>query len=169
MAPSRPIGRVKYFDKILWVANILESLDEPGEWVSSAVERKISFWPRGEGPGDGIVAPALSELVRVEGKIDYDEPGDRLKGTHTDHNLYWCPADPAWGQRYLDGQRLLGVENESLCADPRFVDIEKGDLRLKPKSPAWQLGFQQIDLADVGLLPNHPYDQRVDPKAERLR
>jgi hypothetical protein len=84
-------------------------------------------------------------------------PGDRLKGTHTDHNLYWCPTDPAWGQKYLDGQQPLGVENDSLCADPKFVDIEKGDLRLQPDSPAWKLGFQPIDLAKIGLLPKHPY------------
>ena len=29
LSPSRPIGRVKYFDKTLWVENILEALDEP--------------------------------------------------------------------------------------------------------------------------------------------
>lgn len=94
-------------------------------------------------------------------------PGDRLKGTRTDHNLYWCPTDPAWGQRYLDGQKSLGVENESLCADPKFVDIEKGDLRLKPDSPAWKLGFQRIDLASIGLLPNHPCYRRVEANRGR--
>ena len=96
-------------------------------------------------------------------------PGDRLKGTHTDHNLYWCPTDPAWGQRYLDGQQRLGVETDSLCADPQFVDLEKGDLRLRPDSPAWKLGFQPIDLAKIGLLPGHPYDRLGEADAERMR
>ncbi len=74
LSPSRPIGRVKYFDKTLWVENILEALDEPGEWVFNAAERKIYLWPKGDRPGDGIVAPGLTELVKVEGKIDYDGP-----------------------------------------------------------------------------------------------
>ena len=60
------------------------------------------------------------------------------------------------------------MENESLCADPKFVDIEKGDLRLKPDSPAWKLGFQRIDLASIGLLPNHPYYRRAEANAGRL-
>ncbi len=96
-------------------------------------------------------------------------PGDRLKGTHTDHNLYWCPTDPAWGQRYLDGQQPLGVENDSLSADPRFVDLKKGDLHLKPDSPAWKLGFEPIDLASIGLLPNHPYHGRDELHAGHSR
>ena len=52
-------------------------------------------------------------------------------------------------------------EGQSL-PDPKFVDLEKGDLRLKPDSPAWKLGFQRIDLSSIGLLPNHPYTDRAE-------
>jgi len=114
-----------------------------------------------------VYCPGNDYLPVLEYRSFSTGPGDRLKGTHTDHNLYWCPADAAWGQRYLDGQKSLGVENESLCADPQFVDIEMGDLRLKPDSPAWKLGFQRIDLASIGLLPNHPYYRRVEANAGR--
>ena len=93
LAPSRPIGRVKYFDKTLWVENLIEALDQPGEWVASAAQRKIYLWPKGDRPGDGIVAPRLTELIKVEGQIDYDGPRDQpvrglafqgLTFTHTD-------------------------------------------------------------------------------------
>lgn len=73
---SRPIGSVKFMDKTAWVENVLAVLDEPGEWVLHAAKRKIYFWPRGETPGDGIVAPQLTELICVEGRIDYDGPAD---------------------------------------------------------------------------------------------
>ncbi|MSU25259.1 MAG: right-handed parallel beta-helix repeat-containing protein [Opitutus sp.] len=73
---SRPIGAVKFMDRTAWVENVLAVLDEPGEWVLHAAERKIYFWPRGENPGDGIVAPQLTELIRVAGAIDYDGPRD---------------------------------------------------------------------------------------------
>jgi hypothetical protein len=113
--------------------------------TGARIERNLIYSPRKD------YHPVLEHRSFSSG------PGERLKGTHTDHNLYWCPNDPGWGQRYLDEQQALGVENQSVCADPKFVDIEKGDLRLKPDSPAWKLGFQRIDLASIGLLPNHPY------------
>jgi hypothetical protein len=116
-----------------------------------------------------VYSPRKDYLPVLEYRSFSTGPGDRLKGTHTDHNLYWCPTDPAWGHRYLDGQQVLGVETDSLCADPKFVNMEKGDLRLQPDSPAWKIGFQRIDLAKIGLLPNHPYDRRVDANTGRLR
>lgn len=116
-----------------------------------------------------VYSPRKDYLPVLEYRSFSTGPGDRLKGTHTDHNLYWCPTDPAWGQRYLDGQQPLGVENDSLSADPRFVDLKKGDLHLKPDSPAWKLGFEPIDLASIGLLPNHPYHGRDELHAGHSR
>jgi Right handed beta helix region len=83
--------------------------------------------------------------------------GDRLKDTHTDYNLYFCPADPLWGQRHIDEQRRYGVELHSVSADPMFVDVEHGDLRLRPDSPARALGINIWDISIAGLLSGHPY------------
>lgn len=62
-------------DKIdsCWVENVLEELDEPGEWVLNTREGKVYLWPRGESP---VVAPQLLELIRVEGDIDLEGPVD---------------------------------------------------------------------------------------------
>ena len=54
---SRTMGRVKFMDETAWVENILEVLDEPGEWVFSAAERKLYLWPTREVPSDAITAP----------------------------------------------------------------------------------------------------------------
>jgi hypothetical protein len=40
-----------------------------------------------------------------------------------------------------------------------FVDVEHGDLRLQPNSPALALGFQPWDISTAGLLPGHPIHQ----------
>jgi hypothetical protein len=120
----------------------------PLDITGARIERNIIYSPRSD------YLPVLEYRSFSTG------PGQRLKGTLTDHNLYWCPKDPNWGQRYLDEQQALGVETHSLCADPGFVDIAKGDLRLKPESPAWKLGFKPIDIPSIGLLPNHPYYRR---------
>ena len=44
----------------------------------------------------------------------------------------------------------LRPKMDSITADPMFVDPAKGDYRLKPDSPAFKLGFQPLDLEDVG-------------------
>ena len=64
---SRTMGRVKFMDETAWVENILEVLDEPGEWVFSAAERKLYLWPTRGAPSEAINAPLLTELLRIEG------------------------------------------------------------------------------------------------------
>ncbi len=64
----------------VWVENILEALDEPGEWVVNTKSRKIYLWPAHpaeDGSPQGILAPSTCELVRVEGDIDYDGATDK--------------------------------------------------------------------------------------------
>ena len=68
---SRTMGRVKFMDETAWVENILEVLDEPGEWVFSAADRKLYLWPTRGDPSDAIHAPRLTELLRIEGAIDH--------------------------------------------------------------------------------------------------
>ncbi|MGE5657475.1 MAG: right-handed parallel beta-helix repeat-containing protein [Actinomycetota bacterium] len=44
-----------------------------------------------------------------------------------------------------------GFDRHSLIADPKFANPEKGDFRMAPDSPAFQLGFKPIPLARIGL------------------
>lgn len=74
-----------------------------------------------------------------------------------DRNLYWdtrLAAQPASlqfaGVSLADWQRR-GHDVHSLIADPLFVAPQRGDFRLKPDSPAFQLGFRPIDLSRVGV------------------
>ena len=56
-----------------WVENVLEELDEPGEWALNTKDGKVYLWPRNESP---VMAPELIEFIRVEGKIDQQGPTD---------------------------------------------------------------------------------------------
>lgn len=56
-----------------WVENVIEELDEPGEWALNTKEGKLYLWPRNETP---VLAPQLFELIRVEGNIDKAGPMD---------------------------------------------------------------------------------------------
>ena len=73
-----------------------------------------------------------------------------------DYNLYWPASGQAIrvrgiGQETFDDWKKLGFEEHSLIADPLLVDVEGGDYRLRPESPAFRLGFRPIDVERIGL------------------
>lgn len=59
-----------------WIENVIDALDQPGEWVLNTQEKKLYLWPRADGPPTGIMRPLLREFIRVEGQIDIDAPTD---------------------------------------------------------------------------------------------
>jgi len=46
----------------------------------------------------------------------------------------------------------MGFDEHSIIADPLFVDPENDDYRLKSDSPAFKLGFRQINIEKIGLI-----------------
>jgi parallel beta-helix repeat protein len=125
-----PLGMLYYKDhkdhaRSCWVENVLDVLDEPGEWVLNSQQRKLYFWPKQDEPGDNIVAPCLRELIKIEGRIDEAGPVDEpvrnlvLKGmkfTQADRDL-WTKDDRGiqhdWEMFDKDTAlvRLRGAEN----------------------------------------------------------
>lgn len=59
----------------VWFENLPWTLTEPGEWLCTD-DGRIYYWPEGNEEPTDIVATNLSELIRVEGEIDYDGPTD---------------------------------------------------------------------------------------------
>jgi hypothetical protein len=87
--------------KSAWVENVPEALDQPGEWVLNTREGRLYLWPKGDSPGENITAPRLTELIRVEGKVDAMGPVDipvtnlvfrGLTFTHGDRDV-WTASD----------------------------------------------------------------------------
>jgi hypothetical protein len=71
-------------------------------------------------------------------------------------NLYWREGvEPTFGPLSWAKWQALGLDKDSLIADPLFVDPARHDYRLKPDSPAFKLGFEAFDLSQVG--PRQPY------------
>ena len=89
-----------------------------------------------------------------------------------DRNLFYDPdgsylVDGVPGVTDLDGWRShsAGHDRASLTADPRFMDARHGDFRLRHDSPAWTLGIEPVDLAAIGLQPEHPFADPDDAVA----
>lgn len=136
-------ARLKQEAATCWVENVIEALDQPGEWVLNTKEGKLYLWPRDNADPQGIVAPRLRELVRLEGAIDKMGPKDipvrnlRFRGlTFTHGERYLLAQDDAglqhdWDMHDKDHAlvRLRGTEN---CAieDCHFAHSGGGAIRV---------------------------------------
>ncbi|WP_146402561.1 right-handed parallel beta-helix repeat-containing protein [Planctomycetes bacterium CA13] len=87
-----------------WVENVLEELDEPGEWVLNTKEGKLYLWPRSESP---VLAPQLTELIRVEGEVDKIGPKDVPV-----RNLCFRGLTFMHGDRYQLSQDDAGLQHD---------------------------------------------------------
>jgi hypothetical protein len=69
-ADPRPSNKEK--DARYWIENTPDALDSPGEWYLDRQAGTVSYWPvAGEDlTRDEVIAPALLELVRIEGQPD---------------------------------------------------------------------------------------------------
>ena len=51
----------------------------------------------------------------------------------------------------IDEWQSLGFDQHSIMTDPLFRNPEKGDFKLEPNSPAFELGFKEFPLDQFGL------------------
>jgi len=75
------------------------------------------------------------------------------------HGVPDLPRQDTW-----QAWKKRGQDQGSQQADPRFVDPASRDYRLKPDSPAFAIGFKQIDLSKVGNYASP--DRRTWPRPE---
>jgi parallel beta-helix repeat protein len=99
---------------------------------------------------------------RFERNIVYWSEGDLLVGNldnlnfFFDRNLYWQEGggEVKFGKFSWDEWRGMGMDANSLIADPLFMDVGVGNFALNSSSCAFSLGFKPIDLDKVG--PRQP-------------
>ena len=149
-----------------WVENVVDAIDEPGEWALNTQTGKLYLWPRdGESP-TGIVAPKLMEYVRVEGNIDKEGPKDVparnliFRGlTFTHGERYSMKADDAGLQHDWDlhdrGNALLRLRGTENCTVEgcRFAHSGGGALRVDLHGQKNQISGNLIEyVGGTGIL-----------------
>lgn len=143
-------------DSTVWVENILEALDQPGEWVLNTQTRKIYLWPSDPAPDGsprGILAPTITELIRVEGNIDYDGPTDTPVHGIAFEGVTFSHAD-RWGWT-SDKDRLgWGMQH-----DWDMFDRPTGLLRFRAAEDCQVTRCRFVDSGGTGL--------RLDLHAQR--
>ncbi|MBC8871159.1 MAG: right-handed parallel beta-helix repeat-containing protein [Planctomycetes bacterium] len=90
----------------------------------------------------------------TQGDLFHRDGGADDNRSKWDQNLFWRTD----GQPLLfydddfDGWQARGLDRNSLVADPLFADPEHFDFRLRPDSPALELGIEPIDMSQNGLI-----------------
>ena len=158
---------------VVWVENILEALDEPGEWVVNTKTRKIYLWPSdpaANGSPRGILAPTTTELIRVEGKIDYNGPVDTpvrgiaFSGLTFSHADRWAWTNyknrVGWGMQHdwdmFDRPtallRFRGAE-DCRVTDCKFVNSGGSGVRLDLHAQRNRItNCELVHLGEAGIL-----------------
>lgn len=150
----------KHFENAVsvWVENTLEGLDEPGEWVVNTKTRKIYLWPSdpaADGSPRDILAPATSELIRVEGEIDYDGAKDNPVRGVAFSGLTFTHAD-RWAWKNDESRLGYGMQH-----DWDMFDKPTAMLRFRGSENCEVSGCRFIDSGGSGL--------RMDLHAQRNR
>ena len=126
-----------------WVENVLALLDEPGEWVLNSKNDKLYLWPLNGEPDKQITAPVLTELIRVEGKTDYEVATDTPVKNIVFRGLTFSHGDrfpwhgkTGWGlqhdwERFDSPSAMLRFRGAENCGveDCRFVNAGSSGLR----------------------------------------
>ena len=119
------IGREFHF----YVENLLEELDQPGEWCLDSEEGIIYFWPpTGSVGGSEVVAPALSTLMDLSGAAYITISGFTFTETTTGDTMHrgghegYGAMLPVLGRKYvgealhMQGAQHCRIENNHFYA-----------------------------------------------------
>ena len=132
---SKKTGNSAFF-----LTNAIQFLDEPGEWFLDMQNRRVIYWPRnGEDLRNAnVIAPALQNLLRVEGTPDYPVAHVYFKGIDFKYTTWLRPSQAGHvplqaGMYLLDAYKLTipgtpdkkGLENQAwIGRQPAAVELK---------------------------------------------
>jgi hypothetical protein len=150
----------------VWIENAPEDVDEPGEWCYDAATRSVFLFSPA-GPPDYVVAPVLTELVRIEGEIKYAEARDvavqgiTLRGlTYTHGERIVFGGGTGWGlqhdwEMFDRPSALVRLRGAERCAveDCLFTESGHAGVRLDLHCISNRLvGNELRNLGGTGIL-----------------
>ncbi|UUV20120.1 right-handed parallel beta-helix repeat-containing protein (plasmid) [Fusobacteria bacterium ZRK30] len=120
--------------------------------------------------------------AETEGSMGLYKEGYRSPGMVTpndvvsDYNIIYTPHNEKIGTELLSKNQNDGMDINSLSTDPFFKNLEAQDFTLDLSSPAYKLGIESIDVAEMGIMKKYPdhlkkfdYDEGVGNPEDYLR
>ena len=119
--------------------------------ISMFFENNIVYWKQGELYSDNWRDKTYAYYVNPNTPTKVDT----MRTTFvTDWNVYYNPNLPVDSIKFAGDSwkewHKRGKDVHSIYADPMFADPAHYNFTLKPGSPAFSLGFKQIDMSSVG-------------------
>ncbi|MBR7133300.1 MAG: right-handed parallel beta-helix repeat-containing protein [Clostridia bacterium] len=95
---------------------------------------------------------ARNIVVWDKGPLFYEEDW-YCYSTYWDENIYFAFHDkePKFLKHTFQEWQELGLDENSRLANPMLNDPENGDFKMPAESPAYKMGFSDIDLSQVGI------------------
>lgn len=118
-----------------------------GPMTGAVIQRNILY-------STGRDTTFIDELPPGKGRVSEDRRGRALAraiDAETDRNIYFCADGRDLADQFLAKSQAGGIDKNSRVVDPLFVDLEGGDFRLHPESPAREMGIVSIDVSEMGL------------------
>jgi hypothetical protein len=166
MNPSEPPYSERY-------PELLKMGDDPRKPENNRFERNIVTFQNDSFRG-------LSTTARhPEGAVVYDFDQFDPASTVIDENVIFHHDQPlrvAWSEygkadsyETLDWEEWMakGFDANSIVGDPLFVDPERDDYSLQPKSPAEKIKFEKIPAHRIGLIEDEFRVSPIPPRDER--
>ena len=77
-----------------YLSNAIQFLDEPGEWFEDLINHKIYYWPKASENMQKaeVIAPALENLLKIDGTIDHPVSFVSFKGISFEHATWLRPS-----------------------------------------------------------------------------
>ena len=162
--PLGPPHFANFPDGTVWIENVLEGLDEPGEWVLDTKTRQLYLWPAdGQKSGSEVVAPRLTELIRVEGQIDCDGPRDTpVRGlvfralTFTQADRWpWETGKTGWGlqhdwEMFDRPTAMLRFRGAESCRVENCRFVTSGSTGVRLDLHCQKISIERCELANLG-------------------
>jgi hypothetical protein len=153
-----PIARLRFVHHDppnLWVENVPEALNKPGEWIYVSSERRIYLWPLSDKPDDALSIPMLKEFIRIDGRNGVPVRRLCFEGlTFTHGQRDTVTPDDAGLQHdwdwYDKGNALLRFRGAEHCKVQRcrFVNSAGGAIRADLQSK--NISILQNEIAYMG-------------------
>lgn len=144
-----------------------------GEGLIAITRGNALKWLENKAYDDGSVTGSISffrNIVLTDGKPIYANGAEsscaylKVATFYAECNLFWDISGlpihghdiKGWkgeivGTHTFEQIQSYGLDLHSKVSDPKFVDPKKLELGLQDDSPAYKLGFEKIDMSDVGI------------------